>query len=282
MSGSTEGFTYCGSDAHGTTSCPMRSSTCVCDGGRLPCPCGKRDVIGEVIAEDSRPMVSPAVSEHAMLESVPALRAAVSERDARIEEQAREIERLTLAASVSAADANDAERELAALKAQSSGVALPDRHSRKEAFECGGVAQEQFVTGWNACLDEVARLNSSPVSAGGVDGRAAFEAELRRDGWGDKALVRSEANGSYEDWSVRSFWKVWQARADLNAGSAVPDEWRDMLTELQWQWEAADHHFNTMSGHYCPSCRNSKDSGHDGNCEIAALLAAAPTAKKEG
>lgn len=132
-----------------------------------------------------------------------------------LESQAREIERLTLAASVSAADANDAERELAALKAQPtdyeaamaqqrsrinasmantlqaqpSGVVLPERDDRAayEAFYTerartlplalgnaplrysGGQYINDFALFgwmvWEACLSEVARLNSSHVSA---------------------------------------------------------------------------------------------------------------------
>lgn len=60
--------------------------------------------------------------------------AAMSEAADALESQAREIERLTLAASVSAADANDAERELAALKAQPSGV---DERAAFEAWYLG-------------------------------------------------------------------------------------------------------------------------------------------------
>jgi len=36
---------------------------------------------------------------------------------------------------------------------------LPDRQSARESFECGGVAQEQFSKGLNACLDATAALN---------------------------------------------------------------------------------------------------------------------------
>lgn len=39
-------------------------------------------------------------------------------------------------------------------------VVLPERQSRKESFECGGIAQEQFSMGWNACLDKVKQLNT--------------------------------------------------------------------------------------------------------------------------
>lgn len=54
--------------------------------------------------------------------------------------------------------------EVAALRARV--VVVPGRQSRKEAFECGGVAQEQFATGWNYCLDNLARLNGKAVSEG--------------------------------------------------------------------------------------------------------------------
>lgn len=33
-------------------------------------------------------------------------------------------------------------------------VELPEKLSRREAFECGGIAQEQFATGWNYHADE--------------------------------------------------------------------------------------------------------------------------------
>lgn len=99
--------------------------------------------------------------------------AIIAQRDARNEEQAREIERLTLAARVSAADANDAERELSALKAQPSGVVVAGmadalRHVIKEldAEACEDIDYAQ-VSGALGAYELFGRgLNSSPVSAG--------------------------------------------------------------------------------------------------------------------
>jgi hypothetical protein len=74
----------------------------------------------------------------------------------RIAEQAREIERLV----TSLHRALMGSAELAALKAQPSGVVLPER---KQAVR-GDVLSFQSE-GWNACLDEVARLNPAPATA---------------------------------------------------------------------------------------------------------------------
>lgn len=58
---------------------------------------------------------------------------------------------------------DELERELAALKAKPSGVVLPER---KPILWSAGCGHETPNHAWNACLDEVARLNSSPVIAG--------------------------------------------------------------------------------------------------------------------
>jgi hypothetical protein len=59
---------------------------------------------------------------------------------------------------------------IAALKAQPSGVVLPVRADSV-------AAASGYHKGWNACLDEVARLNSSPVSS------APSHGEQVREGW---------------------------------------------------------------------------------------------------
>lgn len=97
---------------------------------------------------------------------------------ATIADQAREIERLNR--MVQAADFNaDCDSDTvraaeAALKAQTSGVVLPER--KPANFH------------WNECIEEVKRLNSPPISAGGVDERAAINPAYetcngKRCGW---------------------------------------------------------------------------------------------------
>lgn len=103
------------------------------------------------------------------------LRAVVAERD-------REIERLNSDYNEACEDAMCVARELERqkmnclnllqqledLKAQPSGVVLPDPKKEIVAWghDMGGNYDEGHADGWNDALDEVARLNSSPVSAG--------------------------------------------------------------------------------------------------------------------
>lgn len=77
--------------------------------------------------------------------------------------QAREIERLQLTCN-DLDDQNDRiYAELAALKAQPSGVVLPERKP-VEPLEFNRTTADVEAIAHNACLDEVARLNSSPAS----------------------------------------------------------------------------------------------------------------------
>lgn len=90
----------------------------------------------------------------------------------------REIERLSL--MVSQADHNydcdrsDWQRELAALKAQPSGVVLPEL---KTNFDYRDLGDDGYIAAqeWNAAIKEVARLNSSPVSSGPSRGEQVRE-----------------------------------------------------------------------------------------------------------
>ena len=118
---------------------------------------------------------------------------AVGERDqllARIAEQAREIERLRL----NIAEYNEHERcyqsEIAALKSQPSGVVQwPDADEIMQmAFEEGQPSEdasgyyfelEEFDLFIQRLMEEVARLNSSPVS-GSDDDDQAYDAEAER------------------------------------------------------------------------------------------------------
>ncbi|XEG75359.1 hypothetical protein QA447_14345 [Pseudomonas sp. abacavir_1] len=58
------------------------------------------------------------------------------------------------------------------------------------------------------------------------------------------------------------------------AGQA-PEEWRDMLAELQWHYEPYDDHYHKDMGYYCPRCGGEQDAGHKQYCDLAKLLAAA-------
>lgn len=64
--------------------------------------------------------------------------------------------------------------------------------------------------------------------------RRLFEAHMRKDGWGDWSLSRSEMNGLYADGGVERYWKVWQAarRVALSAAPAIPEGWISVETRL--------------------------------------------------
>jgi hypothetical protein len=85
-----------------------------------------------------------------------------------LESQSREIERLKARISTRNINLANATSELAALKVQPSGVVLPEPMKRGDEGGSGEYGAA-MIRGYNACLREVARLNSSPVSAGGVD-----------------------------------------------------------------------------------------------------------------
>lgn len=110
-------------------------------------------------------------------------------------EQAREIERLQLTCN-DLDDQNDRiYAELAALKSQPSGVVLPELQSPEDEWHS---VMKDRATGWNACLREVARLNSSPVSdgercmCGGSPhtGQCLYEHFLSYSGLTDQPLLR--------------------------------------------------------------------------------------------
>lgn len=129
--------------------------------------------------------------------------------------------------------------------AQPAVVVLPDPKKEIVAWgrDMGGNYDEGHADGWNDALDEVARLNSSPVSAGGVDERAAFEAwYLGHFYMGDKQCglewLSTEPCGGYRHQHPAEQWIVWQARAALSAPShgeqvrhMVPDGWRPVPVE---------------------------------------------------
>ena len=145
----------------------------------------------------------------------------------------------------------------AALKAKPSGLVLPERKSPGEDMQ---------VAGWNACLDEVARLNSSPVSpvepsttvkqsltVGGVDERSSLATlerfvdtvrecyHLASSYSGCLDNVDEHGGDDHEDPICAVFHRLYyamfdgdkaleQARASLSApshGEQVREGWRD-------------------------------------------------------
>lgn len=83
---------------------------------------------------------------------------------AHIDDQNCEIERLKRAAQTNWNEFADG------MKAQSSGVVLPEPMKRGDEGESGEYGAA-MIRGYNACLREVARLNSSPVSADNADSK---------------------------------------------------------------------------------------------------------------
>ncbi|MCG8907317.1 hypothetical protein [Pseudomonas sp. DP-17] len=64
--------------------------------------------------------------------------------------------------------------------------------------------------------------------------------------------------------------------APVAQAGQVPEEWRDMLANLQWHYRDHDDHWHRPQGYYCPQCGGEQSAGHKDGCELAALLAAAP------
>ena len=156
-------------------------------------------------------------------ELIACLEAEIAQRDARIEEQAREIERLRL----NIADYNEHERcyqaEIAALKAQPSGVVVTGmadalRHVVKELDsetpEDIDYAQVSGALGVYTLFGPI--LNSPPVSAGVVDEREAFEEWADDKGFCLDCKFFEEGN-NYESADTRMAFDIWMARAALTA-----------------------------------------------------------------
>ncbi len=74
--------------------------------------------------------------------------------------------------------------------------------------------------------------------------------------------------------SIKSCVKASEDAAQ--AQHSVPEEWRDMLANLQWYYEPYDDHYHLDQGFYCPVCGGEKDEGHKQGCNLAKLIAAAP------
>lgn len=111
--------------------------------------------------------------------------------------------------------------ELAAIKAQ--GVVMPERKEFPELM----MAEYHEVRGWNACLDEVARLNATPVKQVSVpDERAAFERE-------DRYIVikRSDMDRIPNQKVVHSFLG---ALGELSAHSVRIPQRKFLVIESDW------------------------------------------------
>ena len=184
-----------------------------------------------------------------------------------IAEQAREIERLKADYNDACGDAMTVARELAALKAQSGGVVLPNEahlwplevgvEAQQRAADAGCDRIDCLHDGLQAMLSEVARLNSSPASAGDDDDQA-YDAEAERltaEALGTGAGINPNATSiddifltvcagevderaafearfskvydldfdeeteEYKDPGDQALWYGWQARAALSAPS---------------------------------------------------------------
>jgi hypothetical protein len=182
--------------------------------------------------------VTPAVGEFAVQERAQLL--------ARVDEQAREIGRLK--ANLDECDGGrwELRAALSALKAQPSGVALPglatavldafasfERYGADCFFENNPMIQASILEE----LAELARLNSSPVSDGAVDERAAFEAHMRIGGYSNPD---KHPDGSYVSSAMELWWQGWKARAQMpsQGGEAVatdafvPGSLADLLFQL--------------------------------------------------
>lgn len=146
-----------------------------------------------------------------------------------IESQAREIERLKRSAQTNWNEFADT------VKAQPSGVVLPPMVEFDDMvnrlFELDGDARKYccrhwLLTLWKATLDRVCQLNASPVSAGGVDERAAFEAAWVKhykvtlpEFHPSKHRVGESYNPEYSPFIGTAWWAWQQARAALTASA---------------------------------------------------------------
>ena len=124
----------------------------------------------------------------------------------------------------------DANQELAALKAQPSGVVLPEPMKRGDEGGSGEYGAA-MIRGYNACLRKVARLNSSPVTDGGVDERAAhwfslvmgcaMELEQAAISIGDDDEAKRIANSGAKHYMKKAN-EAWQARAAMHRKDDMP------------------------------------------------------------
>ena len=107
-------------------------------------------------------------------------------------------------------------REIAAMKAKPSGVLLPERLATFQDDDPGRVA---FSRTWNACLDEVARLNQ-PASAGDENSEEGLE-EWANGKFGIGGRYTGKLYGN-TDWALARV--VWSAALSRAAPSAVSQE----------------------------------------------------------
>lgn len=110
--------------------------------------------------------------------------------------------------------------EIAALKAQSSGVEMPTHEHLQVMLDClsDSANRDDALFGWSECIDFIARLNSSPVSGCGVDERAAF------DEWFCKRHSYKPGTDTTQLSAAFEPFKAWQARSQLAAPTPAPVE----------------------------------------------------------
>jgi hypothetical protein len=142
-------------------------------------------------------------------------------------------------------------QELAAMKAQPSGVLLPERADSV-------AAASGYHKGCNACLDEVAILNQ-PASAGAE--RAAFDKWFRCE-----QLIADHIDTTFIS-SAFLPYRAWQARAALSANHSeqVLEGWQLVPVEpIDAMLEAGDKYIGTPATYKamlsaCPSPAITKD-----------------------
>lgn len=230
-----------------------------------------------------------------------------------IAERDREIGRLKERGDVNAERANRLAEQLAALKAQPSGVLLPER--RPEVAGTWGDMGDAYNAGVNDTIDEVARLNSSPVSAdltasecacgdqypansygagfmaanngvcencdaanscgrGAVDERAAFEAAFEHMFF--SSCFEREDDGTYAGRGLQGAWLGWQALAALSATAPDHSEQVRRLVPDPLREAITPHVVEWVR---CGLAANNRlvDGDHPALKKIRAAIAAAPS-----
>ena len=147
------------------------------------------------------------------------------------------------------------QRENDVLKAQPSAVVLPERRQRD--WMQPGV--DSYSDGWNACLDEVARLNSSPASAGDSALREAVTPHVVE--WVRCGLA---ANNRLVDGDHPALQKL-RAALSANHSEQVLEGWQLVPVEpIDAMLEAGDKYIGTPATYKamlsaCPSPAITKD-----------------------
>lgn len=128
---------------------------------------------------------------------------------------------------------------------------------------------------WNGPREGFVPLYAAPVAQ--AQQLHDLDKQCRDDVARALGLRPSQERGfawSYLLASIKSCVKASEDAAQ--AQHSVPEEWRDMLANLQWYYEPYDDHYHLDQGFYCPVCGGEKDEGHKQGCNLAKLIAAAP------